>query len=391
VRRITGDPGLEPQRKDYLVQHIMASRYVVAQQMRLEDAVVTPSSDPARTFAAKCVTGPYMLCSAKQAGISRSVRSPTARLSGTVLIMYNTWLCCTVQLHVAVCAAVSWAADTTSGSVRWWRPAATGRTHVVNATMRQSPTTRWTPRRSILWSAWTATRGSTLHVRLCVFPSPSAPPQQICLPASSGRCDTIITADLSIEYCRAQVIAATAEQLWRHTTAASVICGTTTAQTRSTTVPTATCAARGRGWAWTHATAWSATRACTWPTSLGTAAGSSTRAPSARRTCTRAPSLTGYVIVPVPGIGSASQCMSAAPGKLVLVWYAKLSMTVCATGAASVRALYALALLQAAHAGILHVPAVPEIPRRHDSVLSGMAALPVRFLRSLHSLCRSTS
>ena len=69
VRRITGDPGLEPQRKDYLVQHIMASRYVVAQQMRLEDAVVTPSSDPARTFAAKCVTGPDMLCASHMSGI----------------------------------------------------------------------------------------------------------------------------------------------------------------------------------------------------------------------------------------------------------------------------------------------------------------------------------
>lgn len=54
VRRVTGDPGLEPQRKDYLVQHIMASRYVVAQQMRLETAVVAPSLDPARTFAPSC-------------------------------------------------------------------------------------------------------------------------------------------------------------------------------------------------------------------------------------------------------------------------------------------------------------------------------------------------
>ena len=55
VRRITGDPALEPARKDYLVQHIMASRYVVAQQMRLESAVVQPIADPIKTFAAPCV------------------------------------------------------------------------------------------------------------------------------------------------------------------------------------------------------------------------------------------------------------------------------------------------------------------------------------------------
>ena len=60
MRRVTGDPGLEPQRKDYLVQHIMASRYVVAQQMRLEDAVVTPSLDPVRTFAATCAMRRHM-------------------------------------------------------------------------------------------------------------------------------------------------------------------------------------------------------------------------------------------------------------------------------------------------------------------------------------------
>ena len=51
-------------------------------------------------------------------------------------------------------------------------------------------------------------------------------------------------------------------------------------------------------------------------------------------------------------------------------------MVRCATGAAAVWPFHALALLQAAHAGVLHVPAVPEIPGRHDSVLSGMAAVP---------------
>lgn len=51
MRRITGDPGLEPQRKNYLVQHIMASRYVVAQQMRLEEAYAEPSVGLNRTYA----------------------------------------------------------------------------------------------------------------------------------------------------------------------------------------------------------------------------------------------------------------------------------------------------------------------------------------------------
>ena len=52
VRRITGDPGLEPQRKNYLVQHIMASRYVVAQQMRVEAAAAQPPAASTRTYAA---------------------------------------------------------------------------------------------------------------------------------------------------------------------------------------------------------------------------------------------------------------------------------------------------------------------------------------------------
>lgn len=51
MRRITGDPSLEPQRKNYLVQHIMASRYVVAQQMRLEQAYAEPSVGLNRTYA----------------------------------------------------------------------------------------------------------------------------------------------------------------------------------------------------------------------------------------------------------------------------------------------------------------------------------------------------
>lgn len=32
VRRMWGDKNLEPARKSYLMQHIMASRYIVAQQ-----------------------------------------------------------------------------------------------------------------------------------------------------------------------------------------------------------------------------------------------------------------------------------------------------------------------------------------------------------------------
>ena len=34
VRRVSADPNLEPQRKAYLIQHLMASRYIVAQQKR---------------------------------------------------------------------------------------------------------------------------------------------------------------------------------------------------------------------------------------------------------------------------------------------------------------------------------------------------------------------
>jgi hypothetical protein len=36
------------------------------------------------------------------------------------------------------------------------------------------------------------------------------------------------------------------------------------------------------------------------------------------------------------------------------------------------RALHAFALLQAAHAGVLYVPIVPEVAGGHDGVLPGM-------------------
>ena len=62
------------------MQHIMASRYVVAQQMRLEDAVVTPSADPARTFAATCVSNSHVLDLFVHALSSRSLSPQYAGL-----------------------------------------------------------------------------------------------------------------------------------------------------------------------------------------------------------------------------------------------------------------------------------------------------------------------
>ena len=37
IRRVCNDPSLEPQRKSYLVQHIMTSRYIASQQRRMAD------------------------------------------------------------------------------------------------------------------------------------------------------------------------------------------------------------------------------------------------------------------------------------------------------------------------------------------------------------------
>ncbi|GBF95645.1 hypothetical protein Rsub_08627 [Raphidocelis subcapitata] len=45
IRRVSNDPSLEPQRKSYLIQNIMVSRYIVAQQRRMR-AHGTPSGTP---------------------------------------------------------------------------------------------------------------------------------------------------------------------------------------------------------------------------------------------------------------------------------------------------------------------------------------------------------
>jgi hypothetical protein len=45
VRRMSADPNLEPQRKAYLMHHIMASRYIVAQQKRKEGTLLVEVQD----------------------------------------------------------------------------------------------------------------------------------------------------------------------------------------------------------------------------------------------------------------------------------------------------------------------------------------------------------
>jgi zinc finger-like protein len=49
IRRVSNDPNLEPQRKAYLIQNIMVSRYIVAQQRRMR---TQGSADPAGLSAA---------------------------------------------------------------------------------------------------------------------------------------------------------------------------------------------------------------------------------------------------------------------------------------------------------------------------------------------------
>lgn len=46
VRRVSADASLEPQRKAYLIQHLMASRYIVAQQRRMASTGGTPAATP---------------------------------------------------------------------------------------------------------------------------------------------------------------------------------------------------------------------------------------------------------------------------------------------------------------------------------------------------------
>ena len=179
-----------------------------------------------------------------------------------------------------------------------------------------------------------------------------------------------MTLQMTVGHASLQATAASVERSWRRTTVGFVTCGTTTARTRSITARIAICAAKGRGLAWIRATACSATRACTWLTSRGTAAGSSIHVPSARRTCTRARSHTGCVFGRGPVVQRCST--SRHPCRLD---------TDCAAvfdaGAATVWAFHALALLQAAHAGVLHVSPVPQVLGRHDGVLSGMTAVPI--------------
>ena len=44
VRRMSSDPSLDPQHKAYLIQNLMASRYIVAQQKRMHDAALSDSA-----------------------------------------------------------------------------------------------------------------------------------------------------------------------------------------------------------------------------------------------------------------------------------------------------------------------------------------------------------
>jgi zinc finger-like protein len=47
IRRVSNDPNLEPQRKAYLIQNIMVSRYIVAQQRRMQTAGSAAAAAPA--------------------------------------------------------------------------------------------------------------------------------------------------------------------------------------------------------------------------------------------------------------------------------------------------------------------------------------------------------
>ena len=57
VRRVSADKTLEPQRKAYLIQHLMASRYIVAQQRRAALMSAGPSASATPTIAGKTEEG----------------------------------------------------------------------------------------------------------------------------------------------------------------------------------------------------------------------------------------------------------------------------------------------------------------------------------------------
>lgn len=58
IRRVSNDPNLEPQRKAYLIQNIMVSRYIVAQQRRMQrDLSLELPGDPAAAAAAATAGG----------------------------------------------------------------------------------------------------------------------------------------------------------------------------------------------------------------------------------------------------------------------------------------------------------------------------------------------
>lgn len=77
VRKMQSDSALDPERKAYLMQNIMASRYIVAQQRRLSDSQSVPGiQTPSKTFhdAAKETLGcPHYKRKYAVAGIIASV------------------------------------------------------------------------------------------------------------------------------------------------------------------------------------------------------------------------------------------------------------------------------------------------------------------------------
>jgi len=386
VRRITGDPGLEPQRKDYLVQHIMASRYVVAQQMRLEDAVVTPSSDPARTFAAKCVTGPYMLCSVKQARVCRSVRSPTARLSGTVLILHNTWLRCTSSItnccvrsgelgcghYKRKCKVVAPCCDrayTCRECHDEAEPDHEMDSKAVDTMVCMECNTRQHAARASLrlsLTIYTATASLVACIlRALRFDHHSRSEHWVL--SCAGDCSHC-GAVMATYYCSIC-------HLWDNNSANKIY-----------HCPYCNLCRQGQGLGLDSCHCME----CNTCMHLADFPRHRCRKLNPCPICQENlyESTKPYRVRHHPRAWywqciSANEC-SARQTCACMVCKAEHD-GVCATGAASVRALHALALLQAAHAGVLHVPAVLEIPWRHDSVLPGMAALPCACLRSLYA------
>jgi hypothetical protein len=175
VRRMWGDKNLEPARKSYLMQHIMASRYIVAQQQH-KLGVSSESAETAQQSGAfHCThTDRWAI-----AGAVRGMRAdahitstccfgqPIRQLSSVVpacFFVHALQKQLGLSIHF-IAAAACWGAATMHGAQRSWRPAAVAFSPAVVATTRRRITC-WTLRPCRRWRACTAASSSLWQVSL---------------------------------------------------------------------------------------------------------------------------------------------------------------------------------------------------------------------------------